>query len=324
MPLTPIYGAALGAKNRVYDHGLLSARRLQQPVISIGNLSTGGSGKTPLVIALAKLLMANGMSVDVLSRGYGRTSDETARVLPTGTADAYGDEPLLIAKAAAAPVFVGRSRFAAGLLAEKSVPLQNYIHLLDDGFQHRQLARDLDVVVLHPSDLQTRLLPAGHLREPLSSLGRAQVVVLREEDEHAAASIPKYLHPDAQIWRIRRTLTCDLPSQRVVAFCGIARPEEFFSGLRGLGIEVAAAVAFPDHHRYSEGDLDTLREKCRKTNAFQLVTTEKDAARLTLSALAQRSDGISLAIAKLESAFLVPAVILATVQGVLDRHVAKG
>ena len=122
----------------------------------------------------------------------------------------------------------------------------------------------------------------------------AQVVVLREEDQQTAASIPNYLHPDAQIWRVRRTLTCDVSKQRAVAFCGIARPEEFFSGLRTLGIEVTATVAFPDHHLYSEADLGALQEQCQKANAWQLVTTEKDAARLSLPAMTRL--GISLTV----------------------------
>ena len=142
-PLSPIYGAIIRAKNTAYDHALLSVDRLRHPVISVGNLSTGGSGKTPFVIALAKLMLENEISVDVLSRGYGRTSDETAQVPVNGAANAecYGDEPILIAYATHAPVFVGRSRFAAGVLAEGAISLPNHIHVLDDGFQHRQLAR---------------------------------------------------------------------------------------------------------------------------------------------------------------------------------------
>ena len=326
-PLSPLYGAALRAKNAAYDRGLLSMQKLKHPVISVGNLATGGSGKTPLVIALARLLMENGISADVLSRGYGRSSDATLRVPDDDASDAdiYGDEPLLIARATHAPVFVGRSRFAAGSLAEQAGLSPNHLHLLDDGFQHRLLARDLDIVVLHQSDLAARLLPAGHLREPLSALARAQVVVVREEDRDLVPQLTKYLHPAGQTWLVRRTLTCKFPAgQRAVAFCGIARPEEFFAGLRAIGVELGADVAFPDHHRYTDADLRRLLEKGQQVNASYLVTTEKDAARLGAPAIATLHENFPLSIAKLETTFLDPESVVSTARAVIARHLSQG
>ena len=179
--LVPAYAAAIAAKNAAYERGWAEAKRLGWPVVSVGNLSVGGSGKTPVVIRLAQLLQADGIAVDVLSRGYGRSGEGVERVDASGDAGRFGDEPVLIARKAAVPVYVGTSRYDAGRLAERSAAGAG-IHLLDDGFQHRKLARDLDIVVLHASDFVEGLLPAGRLREPLSALKRAQVVVLREED----------------------------------------------------------------------------------------------------------------------------------------------
>ena len=147
-PLTPIYSAAVAAKNAAYDRGLIRQKTLREPVISIGNLSTGGGGKTPFAIALAMLITEAGMAADVLSRGYGRGNATVEQVDASGGSSAaqFGDEPLLIARAAGVPVFVGPQRYQAGLLAEEGT---RRVHLLDDGFQHRQLARDLDIVLLH-------------------------------------------------------------------------------------------------------------------------------------------------------------------------------
>jgi tetraacyldisaccharide 4'-kinase len=281
-PLTPLYAAGLAAKNAAYDHGWLRAQTLRQPVVSIGNLSVGGAGKTPLTIRLAELLKADGLAVDVLSRGYRRSSTATERVDPAGRADRYGDEPLLIARRTGAPVYVGASRYEAGRIAELPGAL-NYsqIHLLDDGFQHRQLARDVDIVVLHRGDFSETLLPAGSLREPLSALRRADFVVLREEDAELEGELQRR-GIDAPIWFMRRTLDIATTHQawRVVAFCGVAKPAEFFAALTKAGIAVVRTMAFPDHYRYSAEDAQRLAQLGVESQADAFVTTEKDAVRL--------------------------------------------
>jgi tetraacyldisaccharide 4'-kinase len=278
LPLVPFYAAAVGAKNLAYDRGRVTQHRLNNPVISIGNLSTGGSGKTPLTIRLGELLREQGIAVDVLSRGYGRQSTRVQRVDPEGRAEEYGDEPLLIARSANIPVYVGPDRYAAGLLAESESPAPR-LHLLDDGFQHRRLARDLDLVVLHSTDFATHLLPAGRLREPIASLSRAQILVLREEDHGLEPQLrARGFHQP--IWWMSRRL--DLPScDRVIAFCAIARPDEFLSGLCARGVLVAAARAWRDHHRCSQRDIADLVELQRQHQAGAFLTTEKDLARLT-------------------------------------------
>jgi tetraacyldisaccharide 4'-kinase len=244
-------------------------------VISIGNLSVGGSGKTPLTIRLAQLLVERGVTVDVLSRGYGRRSKAVERVAVGGSAEEFGDEPLQIAQAAGVPVFVGASRYRAGLLAEAAGPA---VHLLDDGFQHRELARDVDIVVLHRSDFAERLLPAGRLREGFSALARAQIVAMRLEDQDMEGELRRRSFA-GPIWWVERRLEVS-SVKRVVAFCAIARAEEFFSGLRSSGTDVVAMRAWRDHHRFTEADVAELIELRRQHEAESFVTTEKDQVRL--------------------------------------------
>lgn len=276
LPLVPLYAAGVAVKNTAWDRGWLRPKRLQLPVVSIGNLSAGGSGKTPLVIRLAQLLRERGIAVDVLSRGYGRRSSAVEGVRPGGSADEFGDEPLLIAQSAEVPVFVGADRYAAGALAERQGNAA--LHLLDDGFQHRQLARDVDIVVLHRSEFVARLLPAGRLREGFSSLRRAQIIAMREEDREMEPELRRrgFRQP---VWWMERQLEV-VGRGRAVAFCGIARPEEFFSALTPAGVSLAAIRAWRDHHRFTEGDLLELTHLLRETGAEGFVTTEKDFVRL--------------------------------------------
>ncbi len=318
-PLGAVYGMAVAAKNLAYERKWLEAKRLSRPVISIGNLSVGGSGKTPLTIRLAELLRAEGIEVDVLSRGYGRSGRATEQVDPAGNAVRFGDEPLLIARRTGAPVFVGARRYEAGLLAQASpmpqaratAPLA--VHLLDDGFQHRQLARDVDIVLLHRSDFTEKLLPAGRLREPLHALTRATFVVLREEDSELEPELRK-LGVQAPVWWVQRSLSVpkDLTetTERAVAFCGIARPDEFFSSLEAEDINVELAVAFADHHRYSRGDIDRLVKVAAEVRADAFVTTEKDAVKLDATLLQMLEAAAPIRIAKLEVSLRdEPAVI---------------
>jgi tetraacyldisaccharide 4'-kinase len=275
-PLVPLYAAASAAKNFDYHKRWIAPKRLRGPVVSIGNLSMGGSGKTPLTIRLAQLLRKSGVAVDVLSRGYGRHSRTVERVIPGGAAEEFGDEPLLIAQASGVPVFVGASRYRAGRLAESQE--NPALHLLDDGFQHRQLARDVDIVALHGDDFGEKLLPAGRLRESFSSLSRAQMVSMRQEDRELEPELRRrgFAGP---IWWMERRL--ELPAvSRVVAFCAIARSEEFFSGVRTGGLAVVAMRAWRDHHAYSESDMAELIELRRQYDAEAFLTTEKDMMRL--------------------------------------------
>jgi tetraacyldisaccharide 4'-kinase len=312
-PLVPIYAAGVGAKNFAYEHGWLKPDHLESPVVSVGNLSVGGAGKTPVVIRFAQLLIEQGRSVDVLSRGYGRNAENTVRVDPDGSSEQYGDEPILIAHSACVPVYVGASRYEAGLLAERE-QLKPGLHLLDDGFQHHQLARDVDIVVLHRSDLDERLLPAGRLREPLSSLKRASFLVLRAEDQHLEDELRKR-GIDAPIWIQHRRLMVE-PSARVIAFCGIARAEEFFVALRANGVEIAATSQYRDHHVYTDSDLKHLIQLRDTHRATGLITTEKDSVRLTP---AQRARLAPLNVARLYVRFENETAVTAQLLSLLVR-----
>jgi tetraacyldisaccharide 4'-kinase len=271
--LSLLFGAAVGARNALYSRGVLPSRRLERPVVSIGNLSVGGSGKTPFVLLLGDLLKQRGIAIDVLSRGYGRRTRGAAVVDPGGAPRDFGDEPLLIARKLQVPVIVGEERFAAGRLAEER--FSSRLHLLDDGFQHRALARDFDIVLVTAEDAHDSLLPAGRLREPLSALARADAVVLT-----SGASADMFPLDDKLVWRTHRTITTrDLPAHPL-AFCGIARPQNFFVQLRNAGIDVAAEATFRDHHQYTEKDVRELMRMAAQSEAGGFVTTEKDAVNL--------------------------------------------
>jgi len=272
-PLSSIYGAVVRARNALYDRELLRARRLQAPVVSVGNISAGGSGKTPFVMLLGELLKARGVKFDVLSRGYGRKSRGVLLVDPGGLPQEFGDEPLLIARKLQAPVIVGEDRFEAGRFAESRFGLQ--MHLLDDGFQHRGLARDFDIVLVTPQDASDRMLPGGRLREPLRALGRADAIVLA-----SGATQESFPVHGKMVWRVKRGIVTEAVPPRPVVFCGIARPQNFVLQLRAANIEPAAQAFYHDHYAYSESDVRELLALRERSEAGGFVTTEKDAVNL--------------------------------------------
>lgn len=293
LPLNPLYRLGLAMKNRAYDKRRQPVHKLANPVISVGSLSAGGAGKTPAVLALAELLTRHGHAVDVLSRGYGRTSKAVAHVDPLGTPEDFGDEPLELAHAGLS-VFVGAEKYQAGLLAENYNP--DTIHLLDDGFQHRRLHRDVDIVLVTLADLHDHLLPAGNLREPLRNVIRAQAIILREEEAEAIYPITSRL-TRAFHWTLRRTLT--LPPEgptKPFAFAAIARPADFFGKLETVGQQ-----AFPDHHLYTLADCTELAAAAKQAGANGFLTTAKDAVKLTPAHLAILGD---VSIATLRCTFL--------------------
>lgn len=291
LPLTPLYRAALAFREFQLRTGGKAARRLQCPVISIGGLSAGGSGKTPLTIALAKALTHRGVQVDVLSRGYGRSSKSALRLDPDGSAEDFGDEPLLIAREAGVAVYVASQRYDAGLLAESTLTDSSArcVHLLDDGFQHRQLHRDVDILILDSSDLHNHLLPAGNLREPIRALMRASVIAVPTHDSEAESALQK-LGWHGPIWHLDRHMDVPPISGPVVAFCGIARSDQFFDGLESGGLHLASRIAFADHHRYIPHDIDCILGAARSINAAAIVTTEKDRVRLGTLAAAFKAE----------------------------------
>ena len=312
-PLSSLYGITTAARNNLYDRGILKSHKLSRPVISIGNISVGGSGKTPFVIMLGELLKQRGIAFDVLSRGYGRATQGAIFVDPNGTPCDFGDEPLLIARRLGCPVIVGESRYQAGKLAEaQPAGTSPQFHLLDDGFQHRSLARDFDIVLLTERDLRDQLLPTGRLREPLSSLHRADAIVLTEEIG------PAQLPAVKNIWRARRTLAVPTAPQDAVAFCGIARPHKFIEQLRDIGIQPIAEKFYRDHHQYTSRDVQDLLRLRDQHHAAAFITTEKDAINL-----GTYLGEISPMIARVEMELTDPAGVVDTILRVITEHRAK-
>jgi tetraacyldisaccharide 4'-kinase len=263
-PLSTIYGGIVAVRNALYDRGLLQVRRLEGAVVSVGNLSTGGTGKTPFVLLLGELLKGRGVKFDVLSRGYGRKSRGVLLVDPGGLPEHFGDEPLLIARRLQVPVVVGEDRSEAGRFAERKF-----------GPQHRGLRRDFDIVLVAAQDVGDRLLPAGRLREPVSSLRRADVVVLT-----SGASPDSFPLTGKVTWRVRRGIVPQNVPPRPVVFCGIARPQGFTLQLRTANIEPVAEAFYRDHHTYSDKDVRELLQLKHRSEAGGFVTTEKDAVNL--------------------------------------------
>jgi tetraacyldisaccharide 4'-kinase len=274
-------------------------RRLNHRVISVGNLSMGGSGRTPVAEALARLLRARGERPVILTRGYARREPtEGVLVVSDGTrlrepVSRSGDEPQLLArKLQDVPVLVSTDRYIAGLFAEQ------YFHpsvsILDDGFQHLTLERDIDLLLVSTADLTDRVIPAGRLREPLSSARFADAVLVNggeEEAAHVAAAlgVPTVFrvvqhYGDLAGRGLSASLGAPDKARPAVAFAGIARPGRFFNALRSLGYDVARELTFPDHHWYTPRDIETIRAAARDAGSPLIITTEKDAVRCDMDA----------------------------------------
>ncbi len=279
LPLVPLYAAGQAIENALRP----APKRLTRPLISVGSLSAGGAGKTPVVQALATLLEQHNLTPTILTRGYGRSSSLVERVDPTGTATRFGDEPLLLAQPAPThaglPVYVASDRQAAGRLAESEHPTA--IHILDDGFQHRRLHRDVDLLLLTAEDLHDHLIPAGNLREPLRALRRAHAILLREEEAEALRPYVAH-HTKAPIHLILRTPILPKPHpERPFAFCALARPQSFYKSLTAAGLPPTATLSFPDHHPYTFQNIRKLCLLAQQSQAGAFVTTAKDAVKLT-------------------------------------------
>jgi len=296
--LSGAYGRITGMRRTWYARRPERRRRLHHSVISVGNLATGGSGKTPVVAAVAGLLRNRGERPAILTRGYARR-ESTDGVLVVSDGERVlepvsrsGDEPQLLARTVSGvPVLVSSDRYIAGVFAERQFGVT--VSILDDGFQHVQLERDIDLLLVSMTDLQERVLPSGHLREPLDAarFANALLVTGTEEDvAHVAGAlghqtafrvVPRY-GALRRVGRVRSDAPSTDPPERILAFAGIARPERFFNALRSLGYDVARELTFRDHHWYTAADLDAIQRAARDANASLIVTTEKDAVRCDL------------------------------------------
>ena len=281
-------------------------RRLDRPVISVGNLSVGGSGKTPVVAHLARLLQDCGERPAILTRGYGRRRPSAGvTVVSDGTKvleglDASGDEPLMLAEMlTGVPVLVGGDRFLSGRVAEQE--LGATVHLLDDGFQHVALARNVDFLLADDEDVADAVIPAGRLREPLENATRCDALLVPEgpagETTARALVVPTrfVVRRAIQAPRSVTPLTSGSPMAwssggPVVAVAGIARPERFFSDLTSAGWNVVGTRSFRDHHYFSRSEIERIVVAAVKARAAIVLTTEKDAVRLPVDAVDVQSD----------------------------------
>ncbi|HEX5481371.1 MAG TPA: tetraacyldisaccharide 4'-kinase [Terriglobia bacterium] len=303
--LAALYGRVAAMRAEAYRRGWLKSRRLNQPVISVGNLTTGGTGKTPLAASIAKLLLARGFKPSILTRGYRRRRGPSLLALAPASGRApdprqTGDEPALLAAVLPeVPIVICADRYRAGKYAEEHFGVN--VHLLDDGFQHLQLARDLDIVALDATQeiADQAILPAGRQREPATALKRAQIIVLTRSDLASPAKVAQLesqvleIHPGIPIFR-SVTKLCGfvgirtgsrlppdaLEGRRVYAFCGVGNPGAFFTSLRRWGMAVAGEQIFADHHVYTDREVAHLVLNASARGSARLVTTEKDAANI--------------------------------------------
>ena len=289
-PLSAIYGHVARWRRAWYERHPDARRRLSCPVVSVGNLSVGGSGKTPVVAAIARVLHDLGERPAVLSRGYGRRRAADGVVVVSdgrqvlASVHDSGDEPQWLAQSLpGTPVLVAAERYLAGRLAEQ---LGATVLLLDDGYQHLQLARDVDLLLVSPGDVEDRVLPAGRLREPLGA-ARAADALLVEADEGTAGRLADALGVPTVFTAARRYHplqplgAAPVPAvRRVVAAAGIARPSRFFTALREQGYDVAAELPFRDHHWFTPRDVARIAAAARESGAEAVITTAKDAVRL--------------------------------------------
>jgi tetraacyldisaccharide 4'-kinase len=307
-PFSPLYGFIMAIRSNLYRKGILKQHKLEFPVISVGNLLLGGTGKTPLVHYIAKLLKQHSRKPAILSRGYKGSATGAINVVADGTkilldATKAGDEPLLLAeKMPGIPVITGKKRFTTGRFAIDSFGTD--ILILDDGFQHMALKRDLDLVLFSAQRLlgNARVLPGGELREPVSALKRADAFIITGISEPLDTHVKEFisflenLYPEKPIFtglyqpekmlikifngKYDTTSQDDACTMPLYAFCGIARPESFKRTLETMGIKLTGFQAYEDHHAYSAATIQSLLKNAKNSAAGGLVTTEKDLVKL--------------------------------------------
>ncbi|MBI2957132.1 MAG: tetraacyldisaccharide 4'-kinase [Acidobacteria bacterium] len=306
-PLEQLYAALMRARAAAYERGWLRSQRLPAKVISIGNLTVGGTGKTPLVLRLAAGLRQRGTQVAILTRGYGRRERLPLVINGQGEVSRYtpelmGDEPILLARHLPdVTIGIGEDRFAvAQKILAMEAPRPPQVFLLDDGFQHLHLARDLDLVLIDVTDPlgEGAVLPAGRLREPLEALRRADMIVFTRAHNsvppEVVAAVRRW-NPQAPAFRAVTRLSgvfdaashrpanlFVLKQQPALAFCGLGNPEAFWDDLRRDGFNLAATLAFADHHRYGIEDFRHIIRLADRAGARVLLTTEKDLINLTV------------------------------------------
>ena len=299
-PLSLLYQIILFIRKKFYIINFLKTKSLPCKVISVGNITVGGSGKTPTVEYLSKLLQSKGKKVGIISRGYGRNSKKTLIVTDGKTKpktwETFGDEPYLLAqKLDNVPIIVGKSRYKAGTkMIEKFNP---DVIIMDDGFQHISLSRDLDIVLINSKDTQTthRLIPAGLLREPISNLSRADLVVLTKTNIHEPSDYLIKIIENVKCPTINNKIELDnmliningdlnnleiINSKNVYIFSALGDHEGFEKIMEKTGAIVVGHDKYPDHYIYTPDDLINIKENANKNGANFIITTEKDIVKI--------------------------------------------
>ena len=295
--LSAMYGVAAAWRRRWYARDPRRRHYLQRPVISVGNLRVGGSGKTPMVEYIARLLLAEGERPAILTRGYARRRPQDGVTVVSDGTDVRaslavaGDEPLMLARALpGALVLVGANRYLSGRLAERA--LNATVHVLDDGFQHFELARDIDLLLASDDDLTDQPLPAGRLRERLTAAASADAVLVTATYDSAAERIGRALSVST-VFRVTRTIGAPRmvaapresvvvpPESRVFVVTGIARPERFEADVAAAGWQIAGSMTFRDHHPFTAHDVKRIGAAAQAARSAIILTTEKDAVRLS-------------------------------------------
>ncbi len=302
LPLAIVYGVIITLRNFCYDYGFFKISKVSMPVISLGNITAGGTGKTPMIIYLAKEAKARGFKPGIVSRGYGRDSQGLQIVHDgnefKGTVENSGDEPFLMARLLKdVPVVVSENRVNG---AEKLI--QDYaadVILVDDGFQHRKIYRDIDIVLMNVSEKSSayHMLPVGQFREFPRELKRADYIVATKGDmNELPKSMQKFIGNTIQSTQIFKAekytsngyesvehckdKSCECVASPIFAFCGIANGEIFFKTLNEMKIDIFDSISFKDHVEYDESTMATLKSKINNSNTKTVITTEKDLVKL--------------------------------------------
>lgn len=332
IPFSIIYAIIQNVRAEFYRRGVFKTKRLPRPVISIGNITVGGTGKTPAVAYIARFLLAQGLKVAVLSRGYGGSLEGATAIVSDGVTillepEQCGDEPFLLAcTIPGLMVVIGSDRHEAGLLAISR--LSPDVFILDDGFQHLRLYRDLNILLLdysHPFG-NGWTLPAGLLREPRSALARTDMVIFTRcpEGPLSPRTMPGTLFCSARHQlSTARSFSEDIPlpfstllGRRFVAFAGIAEPQFFFEGLRAQGLNLAATLCFPDHAEYTDAQIAEISSALKASGADSIITTEKDGVKLK-----RLPAGLNekMLLAKLDLVLVDPAPLAAALLNLLQK-----
>ncbi len=328
-PFSFLYGIAVRLRALCYRTGIFKAKRLAQPVISIGNLTVGGTGKTPIVLWLAQRLQTDRKRVGILSRGYRGNKQMTSGGAPGNAPQSSSDEIRMLAARSRAAVGVGANRYRTALSLERE---RIEVFLLDDGFQHLRLGRDLDVVLVDATNPFGGgwLLPAGPLREPLSALSRAGAIVITRSARAPAVETLIRRHSSAPIFYAQTSLDevlergqpspgtrkVDPQQHRYLLFCGIGNPQAFRDDVGRWGIKVLGSTYFRDHHRYTQREATQLERLAAAMRATALLCTEKDVFNLE----SVRFDSLPVHFSRVDIQLNDKERFLSIVRGALDRR----